>query len=168
MKAHLTDKFNEGMMAFLGKDYSTCIESLSEVLREDNTHKLALVSRGAAFLHTGQTRTALADFDRALAVDDGYYRAYHLRGLAREIEGDDNGALQDFNKAIELAPEYGAAYHSRATLFTKMGQTDQATEDIQMVTQLTQQNIESFANENNVWRSNHMQVETIMETELNR
>jgi hypothetical protein len=49
-----------------------------------------------------------------------------------------------------------------------MGQTDQATEDIQMVTQLTQQNIESFANENNVWRSNHMQVETIMETELNR
>ena len=46
MKAHLNDKFNDGMMAFLGKDYSTCIESLSEVLREDNTHKLALVSRG--------------------------------------------------------------------------------------------------------------------------
>jgi hypothetical protein len=69
MKAHLNDKFNEGMMAFLGKDYSTCIESLTEVLREDTTHKLALVSRGAAFLRTGQTRTALTDFDRALAVD---------------------------------------------------------------------------------------------------
>lgn len=168
MTSTLNDKFNTGMTAFLGQDYGTCIENLTEVLREDQSHKLALVSRGAAFLRTGQTRTALRDFDRAIEVDASYYRAFHLRGLAREIEGDDEGALQDFTKAIELAPEYGAAYHSRATLLTKMGQMDQATEDIQMVTQLTQQNIESFANENNVWRSNHMQVESIMETELNR
>ena len=164
----LTDNFNTGMTAFLGQDYETCIDSLTKVLREDQAHKLALVSRGAAYLRSGQARTALADFDRAIEVDAGYYRAFHLRGLAREVEGDDEGALQDFTKAIELAPEYGAAYHSRATLLTKMGQTDQATEDIQMVTHLTQQNIESFANENNVWRSNHMQVENIMETELNR
>jgi len=168
MTANLHEKFNAGMTAFLGQYYGTCIENLSEVLREDSAHRLALVSRGAAFLRTGQIRTALTDFDRALEVDAGYYRAYHLRGLAREIEGDDEGALQDFAKAIELAPEYGAAYHSRATLLTKMGQLDQATEDIQMVTQLTQQNIESFADENNVWRSNHMQVESMMETELNR
>lgn len=164
-----TDKiFNDGMAAFVGQDYGTCIENLTEVLRADKSHKLALVSRGAAFMRTGETRTAIADFDRALEVDDGYYRAHHLRGLAREMDGDDQGALADFNRAIEMAPEYAVAYHSRATLFTKLGKTDEAAEDIQMVTHLTQQNIESFANENNVWRSHHMQVEAMMGTELNR
>ena len=108
------------------------------------------------------------DFDRAIAIDPHYARAYHLRGLAREVQGDDQGALDDFSKAIDLAPEYGAAFHSRATLYAKLGQTEQATEDIQMVTQLTQRNIESFANENNVWRSQHMHLESIVETELNR
>jgi Tfp pilus assembly protein PilF len=168
MHNDINEKFNDGMAAFIGQDYGTCIENLTEVLRADKTHKLALVSRGAAFLQSGETTTARIDFDRALEVDADYYRAYHLRGLTREMEGDDDGALNDFNRAIELAPEYGAAYHSRATLYTKLGKTDEAAEDIQMVTHLTQRNIESFANENNVWRSNHMQVEAIMETELNR
>ena len=40
-------------------------------------------------MRTGETRTAIADFDRALEIDAGYYRAHHLRGLAREMEGDD-------------------------------------------------------------------------------
>jgi Tfp pilus assembly protein PilF len=119
-------------------------------------------------MRTGNHKTAIVDFDRVIAIDPDYARAYHLRGLAREIEGDDKGALDDFNRAIALKPDYGAAYHSRATLHTKMGQMDDAAEDIRMVTHLTQQNIETFANENNVWRSNHMHLESILETEMNR
>lgn len=160
--------FSDAMAAFVSQDYGTCITHLTEVLRVDKSHKLALVSRGAAFMRTGNHQTAIEDFDRAIAIDPDYARAYHLRGLAREVQGDDNGALDDFNRAVELAPDYGAAYHSRATLFTKLGQVEKATEDIQMVTHLTQQNIETFANENNVWRSQHMHLESIMESELNR
>ena len=168
MGKEMNGKFNDAMAAFVGQDYGTCIENLSDVLREDKTHKLALVSRGAAFMRTGNHQTALEDFDRAIGLDPDYPRAYHLRGLAREVQGDDQGALDDFNRAIELAPDYGAAYHSRATLFTKLGQTDRATEDIQMVTHLTQRNIETYANENNVWRSQHMHLESVMESDLNR
>ncbi len=160
--------FNDGMAAFVGQDYGTCIDHLSEVIRLDHSHKLALVSRGAAFMRTGNHSTAKADFDRVIELDPDYARAYHLRGLVREVEGDDSGALEDFDRAIALKPDYGAAYHSRATLHTKMGQTDDAAADIRMVTQLTQQNIETFANENNVWRSQHMHLESIMETEMNR
>ncbi len=168
MDSNTKENFDNGMAAFVGQDYGTCIEHLTEVLRSDRSHKLALVSRGAAFMRTGNHKTALSDFDRVLELDPNYARAYHLRGLARELEGDDNGALDDFNRAIELKPDYGAAYHSRATLHTKMGQTERATEDIRMVTHLTQQNIETFANENNIWRSQHMHMESMMESELNR
>lgn len=168
MSTNSKARFNDAMAAFVGQDFGTCIAHLSEVLREDKTHKLALVSRGAAFMRTGNHQTALEDFDRAIAIDPQYARAYHLRGLAREVKNDDHGALDDFNRAIELAPDYGVAYHSRATLLTKLGQTERATADIQMLTHLTQRNIETFANENNVWRSQHMHLESIMENELNR
>ncbi len=160
--------YSDGMAAFVSQDFGTCIDHLTEVIRQDDTHKLALVSRGAAFMRTGNHKTAIADFDRVIDMEPGYARAYHLRGLAREVEGDDKGALEDFNRAIDLKPDYGAAYHSRATLHTKLGQTDDAAEDIRMVTHLTQQNIETFANENNVWRSQHMNLESILETEMNR
>ncbi len=168
MDSNTNTHFDNGMAAFVGQDYGTCIEHLTEVLRSDRSHKLALVSRGAAFMRTGNHKTARSDFDRVLELDPSYARAYHLRGLAREIEGDDNGALDDFNRAIELKPDYGAAYHSRATLHTKMGQTESAAEDIRMITHLTQQNIESFANENNVWRSQHLHLESILESEMDR
>ena len=168
MTHHTDEKFNEGMVAFVGQDYGKCIESLTEVLREDQTHTLALVSRGAAFMRTGEMATARGDLDRAIEIDPGYARAYHLRGLVRESQGQDDGALADFSKAIELKPDYGAAYHSRAALHAKRGHTDLAAEDIQTLTQLTQVNIETFANENNVWRSNHVHLEAMLETELNR
>ncbi|MDH3828612.1 MAG: tetratricopeptide repeat protein, partial [Desulfobacterales bacterium] len=95
-------------------------------------------------------------------------KAFHLRGLAREMAGDDDEALKDFNKAIEIDSEYGAAYYSRASLLTKMGREDSALEDMKMVSQLSNHNIESFANENNVWRSRHLQMETMMESEMQR
>jgi hypothetical protein len=39
---------------------------------------------------------------------------------------------------------------------------------MKMVAHLTNVNLEGYANENNVWRSRHMQMETMMETDLNR
>ena len=112
--------------------------------------------------------SAVDDFDRAIRVDPSYARAYHMRGVARENKGDSDGAMADFTKAIELKPEDGAAYYSRAALYSKLGKEDFALEDIETVTHLTNTNIEAFANENNVWRSNQLRVEDMLESEMNR
>lgn len=165
---HIDEKFNAGMLAFANENYGSCIATLTEVLEEDRSHKLALATRGAAHMRSGHHATAAADFDRVLELDPHYARGYHLRGLTREVQGDHDGALADFSRAIELAPEYGAAYNSRANLYAKMGQAHKADEDMQMVTHLTERNIQLFANENNVWQSHHLQVEDGLETELNR
>ena len=92
----------------------------------------------------------------------------HTRGLVEEKRGADDRALENFSRAIEIDPEYGAAYHSRATLHTKMGREDLALEDIAMVQHLTNKNIEAFANENNIWRSHPLGLESIVESELER
>jgi tetratricopeptide (TPR) repeat protein len=166
--SEIQNLFDDGRYELLIGNFGKAIECFSEVVRLGPDHKLALVSRGSAFLKLNSTGEAVKDFDRAIDVDPKYARAYHLRGIAREKDGDDQSALDDFNKAIEFDPEYGAAYYSRGTLLTKMKKEDEALGDIQMVQHLTNKNIETFANENNVWRSQQLKLESVMESELER
>ena len=151
--------FEEGMAEFLGKNYGNSVESLSRAIELNPDHKLALLSRGASYMKMDRAEDAIADYSRVIEIDPNYPRAYHLRGLAYEGENDTSAAIHDFNRAVELDPEYGAAYYSRANLHAKLGKQDLATEDIKMATSLTEINIEEFANENNIWRSQHMKLE---------
>lgn len=164
----LKDIFTYAMSEFLKNNYEGSRGLLNRILDRDPNHKLALITRGTAHLKLNLADSAISDFSRAISIDPSYPRAFHMRGVAHEILGNNDEALADFKKAIDLDPEYGAAYYSRATLYAKMGKEDSATEDIEKVAHLTNTNIESFANENNVWRSRHLGVESIMETELDR
>ncbi len=151
--------FQEGMVEFVGQNYDKSIEVLNRAIESDSTFKLARLSRATAYMKLDRLDEARVDFDRVIEIDPNYSKAYHMRGLVYERSGDQEAALIDFNKAIDLDPEYGAAYYSRANLHANMGNQDLATEDIQMVTHLTNVNIESFANENNIWRSQHLKLE---------
>jgi tetratricopeptide (TPR) repeat protein len=163
-----TDKLAEGMQAFANNDYEQSVRLFSELLNIQPDHTVALLSRGSAHMRLKRLNAAEADFTRALQSVPKNARALHLRGLVREMQGNDTTALKDFDSAIALEPDYGAAYLSRSHLYAKMGRGKQAVEDRQMVVRLTQRNLEEFADENNVWHSDHMQVESMMETELER
>ena len=162
------NEYINGMFAFLKNNYEESIQHLSRAIEMDPEHTLAFMSRGSAFFRSDRLEEAIADFDRAIQLKPDLARSYHLRGLAKERQGNDGDAMADFEKAIELDPEYGAAYYSRATLLTKMGNEDLAVEDIKMVEYLTNKNIETFANENNVWRSQHMRLESLTAGEMGR
>jgi Tfp pilus assembly protein PilF len=161
-------KFTEAMSNLANDNLGTSVDLLNEIIDLDPDDKLAVLARGAVYLKRGDHHLSISDFSRAVELDPDYAKAYHMRGLAHEMTGDDDAALEDFNKAIAVDPEYGAAYYSRATLYTKLGQEDSAAEDMQTIAHLTNRNIEEFANQNNVWRSRHMQVENIMESEMTR
>ena len=155
------EKFDEAMSDFTDHNYGKSIDLFSEAIAIDPEFQLAIKSRGAAHLRLGNFEDALTDFNRVLELDPHNARAFHLRGLAYEKSGDLENALLDLTKAIEFNPEYGAAYYSRANLHSKMGNTDLATEDIEMMTNVTEVNIETFANGNNIWRSRHLHLESI-------
>jgi tetratricopeptide (TPR) repeat protein len=161
-------KYTEAMGELASSNFDNCVQLLSALIDEVHDNKLVLISRGSAYLKLDNPRKALSDFDKAIAVDPNYARAYHLRGLAQEKLGKHEAALADFDRSIELDPEYGAGYYSRATLHAKMGHEDLSSDDIAMVTHLTNKNIEEFAVDNNVWRSQHLRVESILEIETNR
>ena len=156
--------YAHGMYEFVNNNFEKSVDILTDAADADPDSSLVFVSRGSAYLKLNRLDEARSDFDRAIELDPQYPRAFHLRGLVSEKGGNDNDALEDFNRAIELDPEYGAAYHSRATLHTKMGNEDLAVDDISMVQHLTNKAIETYANENNVWRSQHMRLESMLET----
>ena len=162
------DNFDNGRYELMHGNLDNSIASLSRALELEPDHKLALVSRGSAYLKLNNFERAVQDFDRVIEIDPNYARAYHLRGIAKEHVEDYENALADISKAIDIDPEYGAAFYSRATLLTKLKREDEAVEDIQMVQFLTNRNIETFANENNIWRSQQMKLESALETELDR
>ena len=153
-------KFEAAMNQFVSQNYDRSIDLFTEAITYDPDFKLAYQSRGAANLRLGYIADALADFNRVLELDPENARAFHLRGLAHEKAGDHTEAVADMTRAIEINPEYGAAYYSRANLYSKIGYTDQAAEDIEMVTHLTEVNIETFGDENNIWRSRQLQMES--------
>jgi tetratricopeptide (TPR) repeat protein len=163
-----SELFTEAMSNFMKENFGVSIDLLNDILAEDHDDKLALMARGSTYLKMDNIQNAIEDYDRVILTDPNYAKAYHLRGLAREKAGDDENALDDFNQALTLDPQYGAAYYSRATLLNKMGRHDAAAEDMQMVAHLTELNVESHANENNVWRSRQLQVEDAIESEMHR
>ena len=159
-------KFEEGMADFVNHDFGSSIELLSQTIELNPKHTLALKSRGAAYLRLDKVQKAIADFSKVVEMVPDNSRAYHLRGMAYEKSGDNDKALEDFNKAIDLNSEYGSVYYSRANLHNKMGHAEMATEDIRMVNQLTEVNIETFANDSNIWRSHHLQLESMSGDDL--
>ena len=162
------EMFASAMSNLMKDKLGVSIDLLNELIEADSDDKLAFLARGSVYLKMNDTKNAIDDFNRALEIDAKHPKAYHLRGLAREMDGDNDEALLDFNRAIDIDAEYGAAFYSRASLLTKMGQEDSALEDMKMVNHLSNLNIESFANENNIWRSRQLQVEEAMESEMHR
>ena len=160
------EKFEEGMADFVSHNYDRSIDLLSQAIELNPRFTLALKSRGAAYLKLDKVREAIADMNAVIEMAPENARAYHMRGLAHDKSGDFDQALEDFGRALKLNPDYGTAYYSRANLHNKMGHPDMASEDIQMVTHLTEVNIESFANENNVWRSQHLRLESMYDDDL--
>lgn len=168
LNENIKDRFAYAMSEFLKENYGKSAELLEDVVAREPGHKLALVTRGVARLKLSHPAEAVEDFNRAIEIDPAYARAYHLRGTAQELLGNEAAALSDFSKAIELNPSYGAAFYSRAALFSKLGREDHAVEDIQSVTHLTNRTIESFANQNNLWRSQQLRLESMLESEMER
>jgi len=160
------EKFEEGMTDFVSHNYGRSIDLLSQAIELDPRFTLALKSRGAAYLKLDKVQEAIADMNAVIEMAPENARAYHMRGLAFDKSGDFDQALEDFGRALKLNPEYGTAYYSRANLHNKMGHPDLASEDIKMVTHLSEVNIESFANENNVWRSQHLRLESMFDDDL--
>jgi tetratricopeptide (TPR) repeat protein/V8-like Glu-specific endopeptidase len=65
----------------------------------------------------GNYQGALADYDRAIALNPNYAEAYYNRGNLQDDKlNNPQGALADYNRAIAINPNLADAYYNRGVL----------------------------------------------------
>ncbi|MBI5892319.1 MAG: tetratricopeptide repeat protein, partial [Deltaproteobacteria bacterium] len=71
------------------------------------------------------------DFNKVIALDPNYAKAYYNRGLAYGKKGQHDRAIEDFNKAIALKSDYANAYSGRGLAYSIKGNINKAISDFQ-------------------------------------
>jgi tetratricopeptide (TPR) repeat protein len=101
----------------------------AEGLRREPSDEVSWVARGLARM-AADPKGALADFDRALAVNPLYLPALEDRAaVLAERLGQVDAAVASMSRAIDLAPHRGQVRAGRGVLLARLGRRDDALRD---------------------------------------
>ena len=87
-------------------------------------------TRGQVLAKSGKTEEALAEFDRALALDPYNVQALYGRGLIYQGEKQHQQAIADFTAANGLTPQKVEPLLGRATSYLALDKTKEAAADL--------------------------------------
>ena len=120
--------FHRSTSAIGKKDYQSAINDLNQVIKID-PKTMAFVRRGEALLATNQIDAALADFSKALELDNNqHYSRYH-RAKILEMQQKDDDALADYNYLVDNGVNSGPVFYARSHLFKRKKQWKAAIAD---------------------------------------
>ena len=88
------------------------------------------VDKGVEYARQGNLDAAISEFNKALALDSGYTRAYYDRALTYHGKGDYAKAVSDYTKAVTLDPNLARAYNNRAITYCYQKEYAKAWEDV--------------------------------------
>jgi tetratricopeptide (TPR) repeat protein len=113
----------------------------------------ALVARADARSRTsGGMTEALADLDRAIALDGKHAPAYRLRGeLTREAGGNPARAEEDLTTAIKLNPQDAEAYELRGVIYTGQHRVERAIADYDQAIKLRPDDAQAWSDRGVTW-----------------
>ena len=96
----------------------------------------SLVTACKTAFNNNDLKTALADCNKAIALDPSAASVYALRGDVKDTMGDHHGALADYDQAIKLNPNYEYGYATRCDTKRELKDYAGAAADCQQATQL--------------------------------
>jgi tetratricopeptide (TPR) repeat protein len=85
--------------------------------------------RGNELRRIGRLDAALADFDRAIALDPDHLHAWYTRADAHRDRGEFDLAIADYSEAILRDPLFASALVRRGLLYERKRQLDLARSD---------------------------------------
>jgi tetratricopeptide (TPR) repeat protein len=96
-------------------------------------------NRGVTKSLAGNKRSAIADYDRAIALDPRFVNAYINRGNAKATLGHARAAFADYDRAVALAPQDAYVYYNRGCAKYKFDRQADAMLDFERAGQLDPQ-----------------------------
>ena len=100
----------------------------------------AYTTRGQALARSGKTEEALAEFDKAIALDPYNAHALYSRGLLYQGEKQHQLAIDDFTAANGLTPQQAEPLLGRALSYLALDKIKEAAADLDEAVQADPQN----------------------------
>jgi protein O-mannosyl-transferase len=122
------------------------IDLWSYVIKKEPESYAAYHFRSFAFRENGQLDKAMADYNKAIALNPSHWPSYVKR--ANMFEGMElfDKAVADYNKAIALNPSDSGMYYNRGMLFEKIGQREKAIADYEKAIALNPLDYQAYYN----------------------
>jgi tetratricopeptide (TPR) repeat protein len=132
---------HRGLIYLQAEDYEPALAAFDQILQQNPNHSLALTYRCRVELALGQTDTALATCDRAIAADQSWgdaspALAWYHRGLALTQQTQLTAALTAYDQALALEPSQATLWIHRGLTLEALGRWHEALIDLQQATQL--------------------------------
>ena len=86
-------------------------------------------ARAEIYVRATRHSDAIADFDKAIAIEPGNPQFHYQRGSAKTAIRDFDGAITDFGEAVRINPSHTAALASRGSAYKQRRQNDAAMRD---------------------------------------
>ncbi len=107
--------------------------------------------RAFAYYEQGNLDAALAEYDKAIALDPYNVRILNNRGVVYYDKGELDLALTDYDKAIALDPREATAFNNRGNLYSHKGELGLALADYDKAISLDPSEALAFTNRGNVY-----------------
>ncbi len=121
------------------------------IRKEPDKLPYAYLNRGRSFDNAGQLGKAIADFNKAIFLDPGYFKAYNNLGRVFSKTGQFDPAITEFDKAISLNPSFADAYNNLGITFSMMRRFNVALGDFNKALNLNPKNAKYYTNRGNVY-----------------
>ena len=90
-----------------------------------------IYKQAGEFHRLGQLEEAIAEYRKALSLDDQLHPAWYAQGCALEALGNQASALRCFQRAISLAPRHCESHHNLGKTLFGLGLVDEALDSFQ-------------------------------------
>ena len=110
---------------------------------------------GLASQMSGNNKSAIKFYDKAIKANSQFAVAYYNRGLAKYKLGNNKGAITDYDRAVEISPQYATAYCARGNAKGKLGDHEGTIADYDRAIEINPQYMLAYNNRGSakeIWR----------------
>ena len=122
----------QGNLYYNDRDYVRANEQYTAGIAEDATNATLYYLRARAWICQGQETEAIADLNKAIAINPDYADAYNVRGKLFYSQENDESAMADFDRVLTIKHFHVDAHINRGLLYLRQGNFSRALDNFDL------------------------------------